>query len=90
MNLDKVELLNPKNDCERFLTCVEEHHLIIDGAASQEAIYFYEAIGSKCAPCSRHFEELKTLRLLVQQSTLYAEPPESLKTRILEAILRSP
>lgn len=90
MNLDKVEILNPENDCDRFLTCVEEHHLIIDGAASQEAIDFYEAVGSKCAPCSRHFEELKSLRLLFQHNTVYTEPPESLKSRILEAIIKSP
>jgi hypothetical protein len=75
--------------CSRLPTCVEEHHLIVDGEATPEMIAYYEQIGAYCPPCSRHYKDLLALKTLVIRNTQQEEPPTPLSETILQKIANS-
>lgn len=72
--------------CSRLPTCVEEHHLLVDGEATPEMVEHYEQIGAYCSPCSRHFKELTAIKSLVQHHAKPAEAPLQLSEAILSKL----
>jgi hypothetical protein len=89
MNSPIQPTINDTDFCDRLATCKEEHQLMVDGVAHREAHEFYLQIGQFCKPCREHFEDLTTLKSMVQKNIQYIEPPEKLTQHIADLIRKS-